>query len=117
MYPRSVFAAVLAVLFCLVFFSVSHVCAQPLGILSQERQKTRAQILSASNGRFVFGQISDSDKDQFMLDTETGRLWRVAERGDIGLYLKSVPYCDSKGKCDSLPEGLEDSRDSQTKKP
>lgn len=34
-------------------------------------------VLSAEGGRYVFGQISDARRDQFMLDTATGRLWRV----------------------------------------
>ena len=29
------------------------------------------RTLSSPNGRFVFGQISDSSKDQYMLDTWT----------------------------------------------
>jgi hypothetical protein len=37
----------------------------------------QARVLQADGGRFVFGQISDFRRDQFMLDTKTGRLWRV----------------------------------------
>jgi hypothetical protein len=33
--------------------------------------------LSAENGRYVFGQISEMRRDQYMLDTKTGRLWRM----------------------------------------
>lgn len=33
--------------------------------------------LSSENGRYAFGQISETRKDQFMLDTKTGRLWNV----------------------------------------
>lgn len=29
-----------------------------------------------ANQRYVFGQISENRKDQFLLDTKTGRLWR-----------------------------------------
>jgi hypothetical protein len=35
------------------------------------------KVLSQPNGRFAFGQISDARRDQFMLDTATGRLWQV----------------------------------------
>jgi hypothetical protein len=31
--------------------------------------------LSATGGRYVFGQISESRRDQYLLDTQTGRLW------------------------------------------
>jgi hypothetical protein len=32
---------------------------------------------SDEQGRFVFKQISDNRRDQFMIDTATGRLWNV----------------------------------------
>ncbi len=34
-------------------------------------------LLQNSNGRYVFGQISSFRRDQFMLDTHTGRLWEI----------------------------------------
>jgi hypothetical protein len=33
--------------------------------------------LATPGGRFVFGQISQFRRDQFMLDTQTGRLWSM----------------------------------------
>jgi hypothetical protein len=66
-------------------------------------QESQQQILSSSNGRFVFGQISNSGKDKFMLDTDTGRLWRIGESGALGLFLKPVPYRDDNGTCSMLP--------------
>lgn len=33
--------------------------------------------LSSENGRFIFGQISEYRRDQYMLDTKTGRLWMI----------------------------------------
>ena len=102
----------------LVLFPSLHVWAQPFGILSpQGQQESQKQILSSPNGRFVFGQISDSGKDQFMLDTLTGRLWRIAERGDIGMHLTSIPYCNSEGECSPLPEDITISRQKKGKKP
>lgn len=41
-------------------------------------------VLSATGGRFVYGQVSAFGRDQFMLDTQDGRLWRIVcivERG------------------------------------
>ena len=85
-----------------LFFSIS-VFAQPLGIASPQSQQN---VLSSSNGRFVFGQISDSSKDQFMLDTFSGRLWRIAESGEIGLFLRAVPYRTAEGEYKPLPKNI-----------
>jgi len=80
------------------------VWAQPLGIMSQQPQKEPHKgSLRSDQGRFVFGQISDSSKDQFMLDTHTGRLWRISETGRIGLFLQTVPYKASDGTYTDLP--------------
>ena len=98
----------LIALCCFLFFGPAIVCAQPFGIMSaQDKQKPQHKTLSCPNGRFVFGQISDSGKDQFMLDTVTGRLWRISESGAIGIFLKSVPYRDEKGECSVLPKSIQ----------
>ena len=33
--------------------------------------------LSAPGGRFVYGQVSSARSDQYLLDTQTGRLWQM----------------------------------------
>lgn len=33
--------------------------------------------LSAAGGRYVFGQISAMRRDQYLLDTQTGRVWQL----------------------------------------
>ncbi len=92
-------------LFFIVLWFPHNVSAQPFGILSQQGgQKPQKQILSSPAGKFVFGQTSDSSKDLYMLDTTTGRLWKISERGDIGIFLKKIPYCNTEGKCSSSPE-------------
>lgn len=101
----------------LVFFLSGTVGAQPLGILSPQSQQSQQKILASAKGRFVFGQVSESSKDQFMLDTSTGRLWRIAEKGDIGIFLRSVPYRNSKGECSPLPEEIKNSERKETKRP
>lgn len=104
-------------MFSLLLFLPITVCAQPLGILSpQPQKKSQLGLLSAENGRFVFGQISDSSKDKFMLDTFTGRLWRIAESGEIGLYLTTIPYRTKKGKYTALPDKISDSELSEIEK-
>ena len=101
-YGKMVRMAVIVLLCMLIYPAV--VSAQPFGIMSKKgAQESQQQILSSSNGRFVFGQISNSGKDKFMLDTATGRLWRIGETGAVGLFLKSVPYRNDKGKCSMLP--------------
>ena len=87
-----------------LFFVSGQTWAQPLGLMSQQTQKSPHKgSLHSSNGRFVFGQISDSTKDQFMLDTQTGRLWRISETGRIGLFLQTVPYKSADGEYRDLP--------------
>ena len=104
-------------LFSLVLFGSINIYAQPLGLMSQKPQeKSQQKLLSSANGRFVFGQISNSSKDQFMLDTFTGRLWRIAESGAIGIFLRSVPYRNEDGKCSALPENTPDSESKETEK-
>ncbi len=107
---------VMSLLLLVLFFSVT-VSSQPLGILSPQSQQSQQKILASAKGRFVFGQVSGSSKDQFMLDTSTGRLWRIAEKGDIGIFLRSVPYCNSRGEYFPLPEEIRDSKRQETKKP
>ncbi|MBW1803708.1 MAG: hypothetical protein JRJ85_23620 [Deltaproteobacteria bacterium] len=90
-------------LFALLLFCPGKADAQ-LGLMSQKPQPApRYEVLSSKSGRFVFGQISGSSKDQFMLDTLTGRLWRIAESGDVGLYLREVPYRTGKETYDPVP--------------
>ena len=101
-YGKIVRMAIIILFFALICPVI--VCAQPFGIMSKKgAQESQQQILSSQNGRFVFGQISNSGKDKFMLDTATGRLWRIGETGAVGLFLKSVPYRDDKGTCSVLP--------------
>lgn len=63
------------------------------------QQKT----LASENGRFVLGQISEFRRDQFLLDTKTGRVWRVvvdksAEDGTEVSVLQPVPFVGVDGK-------------------
>lgn len=104
-------------LFSLVLFGSINIYAQPLGLMPQKPQeKSQQKLLSSANGRFVFGQISNSSKDQYMLDTFTGKLWRIAESGAIGIFLRSVPYRNEDGKCSALPENTPDSEPKETEK-
>jgi hypothetical protein len=78
--------------------------AQPLGLgAALQAGEKNSGMLATSSARFVFGQVSDSSKDQFMLDTVTGRLWRITESGKLGTHLKPVLYCAEDGQCSPVP--------------
>ena len=74
----------------------------------------RPGALSSAGGRFVFGQISDFRRDQYLLDTQTGRLWKVVLRtpknpdGTNGTdyeVLDWVPFIDpADGKLSVVPK-------------
>jgi len=89
-----------------IFFGSNDACAQFGMGQPQIQQKAPPGSLSAAGGRYVFGQISDSDKDQFMLDTQTGRLWQVKTSGEVGLFLREVPYRIGDGDYKPLPKGM-----------
>jgi hypothetical protein len=89
----------------LVLLSGLVVHAQPLAFgTGPQGSEASSGVLACSNARFIFGQVSDSGKDQFMLDTFTGRLWRIAESGKLGTYLKPVLYCAEDGQCFPAPQ-------------
>jgi len=90
-------------LFVFLLFSPLAVDAQ-FGFQSQPAAPESHQaVLCTSEGRFAFGQVSDSSDDKFMLDTATGRLWRLNKRTDIGLCLTPVPYRSEDGEYTVLP--------------
>jgi len=116
MFRQKTNSAVIVTLFLLVVLSATSVYAQ-FGVMTQQPpQESQKAVLSATNGRYVFGQVSDSDQDQFMLDTATGRLWRLTKRSDIGVCLSTVPYRSAEGECSPLPEHVPVSEGSEAKK-
>ncbi len=64
------------------------------------------ELIAIIQDKLIVGQISDSSKDQFMLDTFSGRLWRIAESGEIGLFLRTVPYRTAEGEYKPLPKNI-----------
>jgi hypothetical protein len=82
----------------------------------QIQQKAEPKILSSAGGRYVFGQISDSEKDKFMLDTQTGRLWQTAESGGVGLFLREVPYRIGEGNYKPVPKDMSESEPKEVEK-
>ena len=109
-------SSVFVTLFLLVLLSATSVYAQ-FGVMKQQPpQESQKAVLSSMHGRYVFGQISDSGQDQFMLDTATGRLWRLTKRSDIGVCLSTVLYRSAEGECSALPESTPVSEGSEVKK-
>ena len=85
------------------------------GISQAPAQKISSEkVLGSGGGRYVFGQISDSSKDQFMLDTLTGRLWRIGETSS-GVHLKEIPYRDDKGKLSPYPDSTPEPKPGESK--
>ena len=92
-----------------LFFSAVANAADPVDVRPPQQK-----ILASSTGRFVFGQISEFRRDQYMLDTQTGRLWQTAcsksEKGastspdSCTVVLQPVPYVGpGDDKCSVLP--------------
>jgi len=101
------FIGISVLVFFLGIFGEAH--AQ-FGVSPTQVTMDKGKVLSAAGGRFVFGQISDSGKDQFMLDTLTGRLWRIGESSDVGMHLKPIPYRTEDGKYSPSPDGVQDTK-------
>lgn len=87
--------------------------------VAQNSDRQAPKGLSTEGGRFVFGQISDSRLDRFMLDTKTGRLWTIVVTKYIdnegkertsAEFLTPVTYHDTQGNrslepiAESLPK-------------
>lgn len=61
-------------------------------------------ILGVQGGRFVFGQLNEYMRTSYMLDTQSGRLWKLSQKTDSTLILEPIPYADIvAGKVVELP--------------
>ena len=84
------------ILFCALLFSASAVADAKLATI---------------NGRYVFAQISNMRRDQYLLDTQTGKLWRVVcieedpkTPSECGRsVMMPVEFTDQKGNLRSSP--------------
>jgi hypothetical protein len=65
-------------------------------------------VLSVPGGRYVFGQIGDSVLATFMLDTQTGRLWKYQLDQKRGLILMPINYYLANGQISLVPMRAED---------
>lgn len=55
-----------------IFISTTVLAAEPVKVKPPANKS-----LSSENGRYVYGQISEMRRDQYMLDTKTGKLWNL----------------------------------------
>lgn len=61
------------------------------------------QSLHSGNNRFVFGQVGPARADQYLLDTQTGRMWYLTVDSETGQkYLESIIFPSLDGKSQSL---------------
>jgi hypothetical protein len=100
-------------LICVVLFALSAVGANQ-GSVNQ------GNSLGVAGGRYVFGQVSDSILSTFMLDTQTGRLWKYQRDDQLGLILVPITYRLINGKANLTPLSAEDELEmlhSETNKP
>jgi len=62
--------------------------------------------LGVQGGRFVLGQLSDFQRDKFLLDTQTGRVWVMVCTDDKGAQcwrgFQSMQFLDAKGESVSI---------------
>ena len=87
---------------------MTAVFAEPVEV-KPPQQKT----LASTSGRFVFGQISDYRRDQYLLDTASGRLWqkvcaksdeKSTSQDDCVAVLQIIPYVGTDDKWSVTPK-------------
>lgn len=63
--------------------------------LMGEDDGNHPRALGVQGGRFIFGQISDFREDQYLLDTQTGRMWQMTISGtNKEQRLAEIPFDD-----------------------
>ncbi len=67
--------------------------------------------LRSERGRFVFGQVSPSSNEQYLLDTHTGNMWHIVAN-EKDLYLKRIYFIGKNGEVSETlePQFLEPPR-------
>ena len=101
--PSQLFLLCILLFFNLIWLLPALVSAEPVEVIPPQYK-----TLSSANGRYVFGQVSGFGKDQYMLDTKTGRLWRVVKTQKGYLVMEIVPYRKLDGSESTVPSEIED---------
>jgi hypothetical protein len=73
--------------------------AQPV-----EVKPPQQKVLGTPTGRYVFGQVSEYRRDQYLLDTQTGRLWQVVSGQSEQVKLQPVPFIQVLGDEAYMPD-------------
>jgi hypothetical protein len=76
--------------------------ARTQAIRAKIGQTDPGEHLSTNSGRFVFGQIGGYRRDQYMLDTHTGRLWLITADSTGAESLAEVQYYKYEVKRDTV---------------
>ncbi|MFB9068933.1 hypothetical protein [Pseudofulvimonas gallinarii] len=88
-------------------FHLAVVVASLIGASDVSAQSSNKPAV-LGGGRFVFGQINEFNADQYMLDTQTGRLWRLVDTADgQNSVLEPVPYAMPDGRTQTMPPDAE----------
>jgi hypothetical protein len=58
------------------------IAALSVGAEALAQASTNRPQALGGGGRFVFGQINEFSADQYLLDTQTGRVWRLVDTAD-----------------------------------
>ena len=74
-----------------IIIAVMTACSSLCAHAALAQNNPSGGVISSSGGRFVFGQMPGSGADQYMLDTQTGRLWKL-QTLDGAPALVPVPY-------------------------
>ena len=61
----------------IIFLVLIALCSSAAADDTVQAKLPGQKILSSPTGRYVFGQVSDFRADQFLLDTQTGRMWQI----------------------------------------
>lgn len=66
------------------------------------QEAPKRQMLGGPNGRFVLGQIGEFASSQYLVDTQTGRVWEVVNMTDshgksTGSGLRQVKFITAEG--------------------
>ena len=92
-------------------FTACIVTAAAFSAASQTPSSQVHPALAAAGGRFVFGQVSDFQRDKYLLDTQTGRMWTIVcigpeSNGQCPRGLQPLLFVDLKGETTSVPPTL-----------
>lgn len=90
--------------FGIIWFLVFSWSSVAIAGETADTKQFQQKVLTAVNGRYVFGQISNFRRDQYLLDTQTGRLWVMVEDKDNNSKLQPVPIVQLCGDEAYIPD-------------